>query len=153
MHFPSTTEQAVTFGEEELEVIIDYFCKPSDDCSPPLQAEKLRSEFQIFRPFVIRNFPKTNFSVMFLKNFRDMFQQMALLIEIALIIPFSTSPCERGFSAINRIKTKVRNRLNTSTVDTLLRISIEGPPITQFDFTHALELYKGARQSLETDQI
>ena len=71
---------------------------------------------------------------------------MSTLITIALIIPVSTASCERGFSAINRIKTKLRNRLLTPTVDTLLRISIEGPLIDQFDFTRSLDHYKSIKE-------
>jgi hypothetical protein len=147
MHFPATVELAAKFGVDDLEVIIEHFCKPTDldDCPPLLNAIELRSEFQMFVPFVIRNFPQTNFyqfATMFLNNFSDMYPQMATLISIALIIPVSTAPCERGFSAINRIKTKLRNRLHTSTVDTLLRISVEGPPISQFDFGCCLDYYE-----------
>ena len=61
---------------------------------PPLNPAELRNDFQMFRPFIIRNLP-----------------QMALLISIALIIPVSAAPRERGLSATNWIKTKLRNRL------------------------------------------
>ncbi len=149
-HYPPTVDLATTFGEEELEVIIQHFCKTSEEeeCSP-LNPAELRNEFQLFRPFIIRNFPQTNFykfSTMFLRNFSDMFPQMAMLISIALIIPVSSVPCERGFSVTNRIKTKLRNRLQIPTVDILLRISIEGPPTDQFDFSRALNQYKSSRQ-------
>ena len=75
---------------------------------------------------------------MLLRNYSDMYPQMALLISIALIVPVSSAPCERGFSTTNRIKTKLHNRLQTSTIDTLL---IEGPPISQFDFSRAFDKY------------
>ena len=69
LHFSSTD---ATFGEEELEVIIQHFCKTSseeEEYSPPLNPAELRNEFQMFRPFIIRNFPQTDFykfSTMFL---------------------------------------------------------------------------------------
>ena len=94
LHFSSTH---ATFGEEELEVIIQHFCKTSseeEEYSPPLNPAELHNEFQMFRPFfIIRNFPQTDFykfSTMFLCNFSDMFPQMALLISIALIITVSS---------------------------------------------------------------
>ena len=70
---------------------------------------------------------------------------MANLISIILILPVSSTPCERGFSSANRIKTKLRNRLLVESMDVLLRISIEGPPLQQFDFSRALDIYKGTR--------
>ena len=41
---------------------------------------------------------------------------------------------------MNRIKTDLRNRLKTSTLDCLMRISIEGPCIAQFNFERAVDI-------------
>ena len=41
----------------------------------------------------------------------DMFPNHAKLAAIGLIVPMSTADCERGFSALGRIKTDLRNRL------------------------------------------
>ena len=149
-HFPSSIAKAANYGKEELSVIIQHFCQPTDsECESPLIGEELRSEFQIFCPFVIRNFLNTEFykfAVVFLRDFADMYPQLAQLVSIALVLPVSSVPCERGFSAANRIKTKLRNRLQVTSVDMLLRIAIEGPPIDRFNFSHALEIYKSTRQ-------
>ena len=56
------------------------------------------------------------------------------------------SSFEHGFSSANRIKTKLRNWLKVPTIDTLLRISIEGHPIDQFDFSKSLDYYKKTKQ-------
>uniref|UniRef100_A0A3B1J4P0 TTF-type domain-containing protein n=1 Tax=Astyanax mexicanus TaxID=7994 RepID=A0A3B1J4P0_ASTMX len=61
------------------------------------------------------------------------FQNIFHLAEIMLVLPISAAQCERGFSAQNRIKSKVRNSLNVSTVEDLVRISSEGPSLEQFD--------------------
>ena len=50
--------------------------------------------------------------------------QLARLAIIGLSIPFSTADCERAFSTMKRVKTPLRNKLKTSTLDCLLRISI-----------------------------
>ena len=52
---------------------------------------------------------------------------------IGLLIPTSTADCERGFSALKRIKTPLRNRLSDSITNQLLFIAIEGPPLAEFD--------------------
>ena len=56
------------------------------------------------------------------------------LASIAALIPVSTADCERSFSTMNRVKTKLRNRMTTSTLDSLIRISKEGPRLLQFNF-------------------
>ncbi|MCO5556716.1 hypothetical protein L7F22_010267 [Adiantum nelumboides] len=63
------------------------------------------------------------------------------------IIP-GTASCERGFSKQNLIKSKLRNHLNVRTVESLMRISIEGPSLRDFDFLDAIEMWRqGAKTS------
>ena len=143
--------QAATYGDEEIELAIQHFCTPqsSIECEPPLDANELRTEFQTFRPFVVRNFGNVDFDTFakeFLRDYSDMYPQIAALMNIMLVLPVSSVPCERGFSSANRIKTKLRNRLKVSTIDTLLRISIKGPPIDQFDFSKSLDYYRKTKQ-------
>lgn len=55
-----------------------------------------------------------------------------------LLIPISSAQCERGFSAQNRIKSDVRSSLHVSTTENLIRISMEGPELGEFDPTAAV---------------
>ena len=57
----------------------------------------------------------------------DLFPNLFRIALIGLLIPTSTADCERGFSALKRIKTPLRNRLNNPICVNLLFISIEGP--------------------------
>ena len=43
-------------------------------------------------------------------------------------LPVSTADCERGFSTMNVIATKTRNRLLVKTINNLLFLSLVGPP-------------------------
>ncbi|CAJ0871218.1 10681_t:CDS:10 [Entrophospora sp. SA101] len=60
-----------------------------------------------------------------IKEYLDVFPNIIRLIKIAYTIPFSSVPCERGFSKQNLIKTKNRNNLSIDTLDKLLRVSLE----------------------------
>ena len=44
----------------------------------------------------------------------------------------STVDCERGFSALSRIKTDIRNRLSSKILNHLMTISVEGPSPEEF---------------------
>lgn len=57
------------------------------------------------------------------------FKNILHLVEIMLVLPISAAQCERGFSAQNRIKSKVRSSLSVTTLDDLVRISTEGPSL------------------------
>ncbi|XP_073669155.1 E3 SUMO-protein ligase KIAA1586-like [Paramisgurnus dabryanus] len=56
-------------------------------------------------------------------------------------LPVSTAECERGFSAMNRILTDERNRINVSTLNNLLFISINGPEVAYFPARRFAEMW------------
>ena len=78
-------------------------------------------------------------------SLRDMFPQLSKLATIGALIPVSTAECEHAFSSMNRIKTELRNRLKTSTLDCLMRVSIEGPPLADFNLERAADIWGGMR--------
>ena len=67
-----------------------------------------------------------------------LYPELVKLVNIELVIPtcvcLSTATCERGFSAMKRIKTELINRLTTKVLDCLMKISIDGPDLGNFDF-------------------
>ena len=69
------------------------------------------------------------------------FNNIALLVEIIMVLPMSSSVCERGFSSLKRIKTDWRSRLTTDMMNHLLTISIMGPTLDEFVPNRALELW------------
>ena len=71
----------------------------------------------------------------------ELYLTISKLACIALTLPVSTADVERGFSTINRIKTEPRNRLNTETLDRLIRLSCEGPCINEFDYNTAAKVW------------
>ncbi len=70
---------------------------------------------------------------------------LATLAARLLVVPASTADCERGFSAVSRIKTSSRNRLATENLDYLMLIDIEGEDIKAFDFQPVVEAWAAAR--------
>lgn len=79
------------------------------------------------------------------ESLKEMYPELAKLAAIGFFIPMSTAKCERVFSAMNRIKTDLRNRLKRSTLDCLIRISFEGPPPASFNFDRAADIWGGMR--------
>ena len=56
-----------------------------------------------------------------------------LLCELVFSLPFITCHVEQMFSLLRVVKTKCRTNLQTSTLHDLLEISIEGPPMSNFN--------------------
>lgn len=64
------------------------------------------------------------------------YPNMTIIAQICRVVPIHTADVERTFSQLKLIKT---NRMNEKTLDSLLRISIEGPPIQDFNFIEAVK--------------
>ena len=75
----------------------------------------------------------------------ELFPFILKLLVRALVLPVCTADCERCFSTMKRIKTDLRNRMNTATLDKLLRIRIEGPDLIHFNFREAVRRWKNMK--------
>jgi hypothetical protein len=62
------------------------------------------------------------------------------LAAINQILPFTTVQCERGFSGLKRVKTRLRSGMLEETLDHCLRITFEAPPsLLDFNIKGAVE--------------
>ncbi len=68
------------------------------------------------------------------------------LAEAASVLPVTSVECERVFSAMTATKTALRNRLKNPTLNALLTIQLNGPPLAEFDFGEALRVWYRAGQ-------
>ena len=57
----------------------------------------------------------------------------------------STADCESGFSALKKIKTKLRNTLSCKVLYALMNISIEGPNSDDLLFEQACNIWARKR--------
>ena len=64
-----------------------------------------------------------------------------LLCKLLFSLPFTNSKVERAFSIMKIIKTDRRNSLNTSTLDDLMEINVEGPTPENFNAERAVSLW------------
>ena len=53
--------------------------------------------------------------------------------QICLTQPLSNAVVERGASAVKRIKTRLRNSLKNDMLASLMQMSLNGPPLSDFD--------------------
>ena len=80
------------------------------------------------------------------ESLTHLFPLVSKLMVHALVLPVSTSDRERCFSTMNRVKTDLRNRMNTQTLDTLLQVRLEAPEDqSKFDFKEAVHRWGRAK--------
>ena len=80
-----------------------------------------------------------DFYVKFLAPNREVYPNISSLARIGLTIPVTSVNCERGFSRYNAIKTDTRNRLDVSSVEVLMTLTIEAPPYRDFDYEETFQ--------------
>ena len=133
---PSSSEQLIAYGQNKIDHLIAQY---GEGENPDVDGDELISEWEAVKRLLGSNFKKKSMREM-LKHFvtdeslQLLYPNLTKIATIAAVIPVSTAECERSFSAIKRIKSVLRNRLKTTTLDCLMRISIEGPSITDFNF-------------------
>lgn len=66
---------------------------------------------------------------------------MMKLWQVVLTNPASTVDCERGFSKQNIIKDIRKLRLGLDTLDALMRISLNGPELSNVDWHAVYEIW------------
>ncbi|XP_062521011.1 zinc finger protein 862-like [Corticium candelabrum] len=89
----------------------------------------------------LRHHPKNTVWSLLLSQYKEKFPNFVQLVCILLVFPVSNALVERGFSAMRRIKSDWRSSLSEDAVDHLMRISVDGPPLAQFDPTLAVQQF------------
>ena len=140
-----------SYGSDSLDTLISH-------CSPHhvAHAESTKEELKIFNSVIAANSTLKQLTtrqlmthILKTEEMNTMFPNLAklgsILGSIGLLLPMSTVDCECGFSALTHVKTDLRNRLSNNILNSLLTISIEGPPSSKFPYDDACNLWTGMR--------
>ena len=123
-----------------MSALLEHFEeKESNDkyFDPLIKKNECQDEWMIYKTIVKSNFDKMKIEAILpilIKEYSDVFPNIIRLIKIAYTVPFSSVPCERGFSKQNLVKTNNINSLSIDTLDKLLRVSLEDVLVKNFDY-------------------
>ena len=146
----NTAEEAVgsKYGEQEVQEIGKHY--GSRD-SPSISSSDLVLEWPELRTYMILNCATITMNEM-LKSLADsenvistLFPNFSKIAQVCLLLPLSTAECERAFSSMRRIKTRLRSQMNNATLNCCMRISLEGQPLEEFDFDKSLNSWSKLR--------
>ena len=139
----ATQTNLPSYGNEEVTLLADNF-----SAQLSIDTYECLSEYTQYKRLVKGSYQDRSVLEMttILKDkYSDELSNMLLLLQACVVIPMTSAKCERGFSTQNRIKTKLRTRLNNKSLVDLMRISEDGPALKQFDFDRALHKWKNAK--------
>jgi hypothetical protein len=125
-------------GDADLKYLTDRF-----KGAPQFVASAVLTEWPVVRQRLSHEYLEyTVFEAweMMLRNkyITDSFPNICFLARAALVIMLASVDCERGFSQLVIIKTALRNRLTTHSLDALMRITLTGPNIMNHEEVNKL---------------
>lgn len=133
-NLPNSPHELEMYGRDEIKEISKLL---------RFDSSELLSEWAIFKNIMYKRCKGTNLKELvdfvFINEMADEYPMICSALEYAITIPLHTVDCERGFSALNLIKTDTRNRINLSNVNNILMIKIEGPERKNYNFRKAFE--------------
>ena len=148
---PLTSEEAMVkqYGEKEIRELGEHY---GIGDSPPINCDALLTEWFDMRVYMILNCQS--------KSMREMLPLLAKpdgslsiaypntskLAQIGLLLPISTVDCERAFSTMRRIESRLRSEMSNATLNHCMRISFEGPCMEEFDFNTAIETWSNLKK-------
>jgi hypothetical protein len=67
--------------------------------------------------------------------------------------PLTSVPCERGFSLLGRVKTKIRNRFTSENLVQNMRVQANSIPLDEFDFGSAIKAFRRKKLRRPTGRV
>ncbi|XP_039717089.1 zinc finger protein 862 isoform X2 [Pteropus medius] len=133
MAWPSGLELA-SFGDDDILALARYF----ELSLPPGFSEEALLEEWLGLKAVTRNLPFSMLCKTALAQHRR-FPVLSRLVAVVACVPISTSCCERGFSAMNRIRTDERTKLSNEVINMLMMTAVNGVAVTEYDPQPAIQ--------------
>lgn len=146
-------EDQHAFGVSELQTLTDFYGQKAtkgDNVSElVLNKQACMEEWSLAKEVVMQNkYVRGSISMLYKFLFdyhKETFPNLLVLANLALIMPYQTAECERGFSCQNGIKSARRNRLQGDGLNVLMT-KCEGGSRQEHDFAPAAALWKGKKE-------
>lgn len=133
MAWPSGLELA-GFGNDDILALARYF----ERSLPPGFSEGALLGEWLGLKAAARNLPFSMLCKTALAQHRR-FPVLSRLVAVVACVPISASCCERGFSAMNRIRTDERTKLSNEVINMLMMTAVNGVAVTEYDPQPAIQ--------------
>lgn len=137
--WPSEKEQLASFGAGQIRHLLDHFKVPLE-ANGVVVLDAL-AEWELLKVHITKHYQGVPYKEMWKAIFArkaHLFPNILHLVAIMMVLPVSNAQLERAFSAMGRVVTDWRKSLATETISDLLLITLEGPPLSEFDAAAAV---------------
>ena len=132
-NWPKSFNDDKRWGLQEIEIITNYFVKYQ--YLDETEKNRALRHWPVYRARIIKQRHEKLYEVLtntLKENDPDM-QGMNTVLELVMTFSSSTAACERGFSTMNRNKTKLRMKMTNETLNDVMRICIDGNKLEDFN--------------------
>lgn len=140
-------EDIAEFGNVEIEFLVEKY--GGGNC-PYIDKEATLQEWAMVKTLIsTQHYPTESTSILWniiQTHHADMFPNLLALASIAAVFPVHTADVERGFSAQNSLKTKLRNRLSSERLNIIATIKLEGPHWKEFNYISGLKEFRSVKE-------
>ncbi|XP_070537590.1 uncharacterized protein C17orf113-like [Ptychodera flava] len=136
--------QTADYGQEEVKSLSEHFLQKPDQPNVTADAVNEWTNFRNFAKDSVLKQPdlkaQSIIDLLCTKSVaQHAFPHLSKLAKIYRVLPCHTADAERTFSQLKIIKTVPRNRLNQASLDGLIRIAVDGPPVHEFDYQSTVQ--------------
>lgn len=141
--WPRNSEELLSFGKEDMVQIFDHLeaipAFSRDVCCEGMDPRG--SLLMEWRDLKADYYTKNGFKDLLshICKYKQRFPLLNKIIQVLKVLPTSTACCEKGRSALQRVRKNHRSRLTLEQLSDLLTIAVNGPPIANFDAKRALD--------------
>ncbi|XP_045413832.1 PR domain-containing protein 11 isoform X1 [Lemur catta] len=141
--WPRNSEELMSYGKEDMVQIFDHL-----EAIPTFSRDLCRegldprgSLLMEWRELKADYYTKNGFKDLIghICKYKQRFPLLNKIIQVLKVLPTSTACCEKGRSALQRVRKNHRSRLTLEQLSDLLTIAVNGPPIANFDAKRALD--------------
>ncbi|XP_014669372.1 PREDICTED: uncharacterized protein LOC106810507 [Priapulus caudatus] len=156
VNLPESAADLATYGEDEVATLCDHFRARLERMGCQVD-ELIQTEWPALKAHMQRNRQHSTDDLyrkcFCCNNLKERFKNILMLVEIILVIPTSSAICERGFSAMARVKSDWRASLQPDMLDYLMAITVSGPPAGEYNSARALNLWYNGGQRQRRPQF
>nr|XP_006115242.1 uncharacterized protein LOC102444032 isoform X1 [Pelodiscus sinensis] len=161
----SSQQNSHEFGSENIVKLVDKYRKILDLSRVTLSAENTMEEEEEEEEFIVNQYKdykriiSEKHEAKLLTNFQEMvsfslqnaehYSIISQLVDICATFQASSADCERGFSLMNNIKTKMRSRLKEAHLDMLMRIKFHTANAGEINLDTVYNHWKSGRDRRE----
>ncbi|XP_048339682.1 PR domain-containing protein 11 isoform X2 [Sphaerodactylus townsendi] len=141
--WPRSAEELMSYGREDMVHIFEHL-ESVPTFSTEISREGMDTRGSLlteWRELKVDYYTKNGFKdlISHICKYRQRFPLLNKIIQILKVLPTSTACCEKGRSALQKVRKNNRSRLTLEQLSDLLTIAVNGPPIANFEGKRALD--------------